>query len=147
MSSASLHARIEGEIGRLADLSREELADLWVKAHGCKPPKGVKRALLERSAAYGIQTRTFGGLKPATRRYLLTLANGASGEQSKTPVDRKSSVPQPGTRLVRQWHGKTHTVDVVEGGFLWNGTQYRSLSAIAREITGARWSGPRFFGL
>jgi len=147
MSGCPLDARTEEEIGRLADLSREELADLWAKAHGCKPPKGVKRALLERSAAYRIQARAFGGLKPATRRYLLAVANGRSEKQSRTPVARKMSMPQPGARLVRQWHGRTHTVDVVDGGFLWNGLHYRSLSAVAREITGARWSGPRFFGL
>lgn len=147
MSSASLHAKVEEEIGRLAGLSRGELVDLWITAHGRKPPKGVKRALLERSAACRIQAKVFGGLKPATRKYLLTVASGRSDNQSETPVARNSSTPRPGARLVRQWHGRTHTVDVVDGGFLWNGMHYRSLSAIAREITGAHWSGPRFFGL
>ena len=147
MSGAPLHVRIDEAIGRLADLSREQLVELWIKAHGRKPPKGVKRALLERSAAYRIQARAVGGLKPATRRHLLALANGRSKKPSQTPAARKPSVPRPGARLVRQWRGKTHSVDVVDGGFLWDGTRYRSLSAIAREITGARWSGPRFFGL
>ena len=147
MSSAALHAKIEEEIGRLAGLSRQELVDLWIKAHGRKPPKGVKRGLLERSAAYRIQAKAYGGLKPATRRHLLALVDASSDDQSETPVARKQSAPQLGARLVRQWHGKTPTVDVVDGGFLWNGMHYRSLSAIAREITGAQWSGPRFFGL
>jgi hypothetical protein len=89
----------------------------------------------------------YGGLKPATRRYLLAVANGETGELSGVPTAHKPRIPQRGARLVRQWHGKTHTVDAVEGGFLWNGDRYRSLSAVAREITGARWSGPRFFGL
>jgi hypothetical protein len=147
MSGTTLHAEVEEEIGRLADLSRQDLVDLWIKAHGCPPPKGVKRALLERSAAYRIQAKIHGGLKSATRRYLLAFADGKSEKQSETPVARRSCVPQPGARLVRQWHGKTHTVDAVDGGFLWEGAHYRSLSAIAREITGAQWSGPRFFGL
>ena len=60
---------------------------------------------------------------------------------------KKMSRLAPGTRLVREWNGKTHHVDVVDSGFVWNGASHRSLSAIAREITGARWSGPRFFGL
>jgi hypothetical protein len=106
MSGTPLHARVEKEIGRLADLSREELVDLWVKAHGCKPPKGVKQMLLERSAAYRIQAKAYGGLKPATRRYLLAVANGGSANQSETPVARNSSAPQPGARLVRQDEAK-----------------------------------------
>jgi hypothetical protein len=147
MSSAALYAKIEEEIGHLADLSRQELVDLWIKAYGCRPPKGVKRPLLERSAAYRIQAKAYGGLKPATRRYLLAVANGETGKLSGAPIAHKPRIPQRGARMVRQWHGKTHTVDAVDGGFLWEGAHYRSLSAIAREITGARWSGPRFFGL
>ena len=54
---------------------------------------------------------------------------------------------KPGTRLVREWNGRTYHVEVVADGFVWNGRTHRSLSAIAREITGAQWSGPRFFGL
>ncbi|MDP2619265.1 MAG: DUF2924 domain-containing protein [Hyphomicrobiales bacterium] len=147
MSGPSLHMKVEEEISGLAELSRQELVDLWVKARGCNPPKGIKRPLLERSASYRIQARAYGGLKPATRRYLLALADRRPGNQSETPAAQKQCIPQPGARLVRQWHGKTHTVDVVDGGFQWNGAHYRSLSAIAREITGAQWSGPRFFGV
>ena len=147
MSGPSLHMKVEEEISGLAELSRQGLVDLWVKARGCNPPKGVKRMLLERSAAYRIQAKAYGGLKPATRRYLLAVANGETGKPSGAPIAHKPRIPQRGARLVRQWHGKTHTVDVVESGFHWNGTHYRSLSAIACEITGARWSGPRFFGL
>ena len=147
MSSAPLHAKIEEEIVRLAELPREELVDLWVRAHGRMPPKGVKRMLLERSAAYRIQAKAYGGLKPATRRYLLAVAEAGTGKLSGAPIAHKPRIPQRGARMVRQWHGKTHTVDVVDGGFLWNGAHYRSLSAIAREITGAQWSGPRFFGI
>ncbi len=68
-------------------------------------------------------------------------ANGDHGGRKTAPT------LQSGARLVREWNGSTHVVDVVEGGFIWNGDRHRSLSAIARTITGARWSGPRFFGL
>lgn len=61
--------------------------------------------------------------------------------------DKNVSHLAAGTRLVREWNGRTYHVDVIAGGFVWNGARYQSLSAIAREITGARWSGPRFFSL
>jgi hypothetical protein len=71
---------------------------------------------------------------------------GLATSRRKAVADLSSNSPT-GTRLVREWNGKTHHVDVVQSGFVWNGGRYGSLSAIAREITGARWSGPRFFGL
>ena len=73
---------------------------------------------------------------------------------SRTAATRQRCAPPaskphlaPGTRLLREWNGRTHQVDVTDDGFVWNGETYRSLSAVARAITGARWSGPRFFGL
>ncbi len=92
-----------------------------------------------------MQAKRYGGLKPATDRRLRMFANGkANGEH----VGRKTAPTLPsGARLVREWNGVNHVVEVVEGGYVWNGDRHRSLSAIARAITGARWSGPRFFGL
>jgi hypothetical protein len=69
------------------------------------------------------------------------LSNGAEAELSTDPI------PRAGTILVREWHGVTHHVTVTDDGFLWNGTPHRSLSGIARAITGTTWNGPRFFGL
>lgn len=125
-------------------LSREELVQYWRSHYGCQPPKGIKRQLLERAYAYHRQERQHGCLKASVRKQLLKLAR-ADVEQGFN----HSSKPRlaAGYRLVREWQGQTHVVDVVADGFVWQGRAYTSLSAIATEITGSRWSGPRFFGL
>jgi hypothetical protein len=100
---------------------------------------------LELAAAYEIQERAFGGLKPEIRK---ALAVDSSGSVEHIPPRRtKNRIIKPGTRLVREWNGRTHHVEAVDGGFLWNGKLHRSLTTIARAITGAHWSGPRFFGI
>jgi hypothetical protein len=131
----------------IPDLSRAELVEMWITVYRNPPPKGLSRRLLEYAAAYHLQARAFGGLKPVLRRKLrqLAAAGGASAVPKMQPA--KAKVLSPGTRLVREWHGKTHTVEVIKGAFLFDGQRYRSLSEIARAITGSRWSGPRFFGL
>jgi len=88
-----------------------------------------------------MQVDTFGALDAKTNRYLRDVVKGAPNAVRPSPSLR------PGMRLMREWNGRTQVVDVRENGLLWNGKSYSSLSAIAREITGARWSGPRFFGL
>ena len=94
-----------------------------------------------RAIAYEMQARHYGELKSAIVRQLEKIAS------DKTEGAPRALVLDPGARLIREWNGVTHTVDVTDDGFEWKGEQYGSLSAIAREITGARWSGPRFFGL
>ncbi len=137
-------ARLEREIEALADLSRPELVERW-RTHYADPPKGISRRLLIRAIAYEMQAKRYGGLKPVTDRRLRTIANGTvNGDHGSRKTSRRL---QPGARLLREWNGATHVVEVIEGGFVWNGDRHRSLSAIARAITGARWSGPRFFGL
>ena len=138
-------AKLEREIDTLADLSRSELVERWRTHYRTEPPKGISRSLLIRAVAYEMQVKRYGGLKPATDRRLKMIANGtADGDRG----NRKMAYPlHPGARLVREWNGVSHVVEVIEGGFVWNGERHRSLSAIARSITGARWSGPRFFGL
>lgn len=160
---------LDDKVAALGDLSYRELVERWTKAHGCPPPKGVKRGLLERSAAYTLQTRHYGGMSPSGRAALRAAMKRYEGnrqatvskemkEQSASPLKpippAAAAAPlpprptlSPGSRLVREWHGGTHTVDVVDAGFCFEGKTYRSLSAIARQITGAQWSGPRFFGL
>lgn len=132
-------------LSAIADLPRAELINRWEAAHRRPPPKGISRRLLEYSAAYGIQAEAFGGLKPSSRRRL----ERVPGRKHATASERVSAKPSlsVGARLVRDWHGQTHTVDVTEGGFRYDGRDYNSLTQIAREITGTRWSGPRFFGL
>ena len=131
------------EVARLGDLPREELIQCWIKAHRRPPPKGISRRLLELSAAYAVHTRAFGGLKPASSKALAA----ALDQRSNPPVSTRKAEIKAGSQLVRVWNGRTHYVEVVENGFAWNGEHFRSLTAIAYRITGARWSGPRFFGL
>ncbi len=123
-------------------LSREDLVTAWRECIGRPPPKGISQRLLARAVAYARQERTFGSLPDQVARRLARLAAGEA-------VDRleATGLLSAGTRLVREWNGVTHFVEVVPDGFVWNGERYRSLSVIARAITGARWSGPRFFGL
>ena len=133
---------------RLAEVARLDLAGLraqWATLFARQPPKSLARRLLLYAVAYQAQAKFYGGLKPAVRRRLLQAAkprpgNGTSG------ASRRPALP-PGSRLVREWRGRSHTVEVTQQGFFYVGKNYRSLSEVARTITGARWSGPRFFGL
>ena len=169
-----MEGNIEYEVAALGDLPRDELVARWVKAYGCPPPKGVKRGLLLRAAAWHRQAQLLGGLSSGARKAIrdaakqhrhATSRKGALREPSDTtcpehhvPLPRPSfgrhdqtAIPaqalRPGTRLVREWNGRSHVIDVGEEGFVFDGKTYRSLSAIAKRITGAHWSGPRFFGL
>ena len=124
----------------LAELSREELVARWVAVYRVPPPRGVRRGLLERAISWHQQAKTQGGLSRSAMRQLRSGAGGTGREAPAAPVGA-------GTRLVREWGGRTHVVEVTEDGCRWNGSTYRSLSAVAQVITGARWSGPRFFGI
>ncbi len=135
------------ELEKITELSRADLITRWEAVYGRRPPKGISRRLLEYSAAYTVQAKAYGGLKISVRK---ELDKGLGKRKSEGSVKARSpgkTELSPGARLVRDWHGQTHTVDVVEDGFRYDGRDYKSLSRIAREITGARWSGPRFFGL
>ncbi len=138
---------LAGELAGIPGLPRKALVERWESAHGRPPPKGISRRLLEYSAAYRIQVKAFGGLKPPVRRKLRGRMVSKDKSSASTTVLRKSNALSPGTRLVREWHGHTHTVEVTEDGFRCDGENYSSLSKVANAITGARWSGPRFFGL
>ncbi|MBU2580429.1 MAG: DUF2924 domain-containing protein [Alphaproteobacteria bacterium] len=132
----------------LATLSEMDASDLrveWRRLHRSHPPKKLSRDLLELGVAWKLQERTLGGLSAATKRQLSELAR-TMATKSDLAKARKVTL-KPGARLVRAWSGETHEVLVVEGGFQWRGTTWRSLSVIAREMTGTHWSGPRFFGL
>ncbi len=135
---------LEANIRELADLPRSDLMERWRQLYRAAPPKGISRSLLIRAVAYGMQVKRYGGLKPAVRRQLRKVAAGGS---ARAVANAKSAKIAPGMRLIREWNGSSHVVEAVDGGFVWNGARYGSLSAVARAITGARWSGPRFFGL
>ena len=124
----------------LVDQPRSALVDLWHEAFETKPPRGLSQAFLARLLAYDLQVQARGGLSP---RLVKRLQATAAGD---TP---RPAAPQlrPGAQLLRTWNGVTHRVDVVDDGYRYRGDIYRSLSAIAKRITGAHWSGPRFFGL
>ncbi len=138
-------------------MSRDELTVPWQRRWRRPPPKGLSRRLLEYNAAWLMQAEAQGGLTAATRRRLDALGGAGRGNDDCAEEDRRHpgkvdrATPRrklrPGSRLVRQWQGHSHVVEVIEGGFTFEGRSYTSLTAIAREITGARWSGPRFFGL
>ena len=135
------------ELTGIPGLPRKILVERGEKAYGGPSPKGISRRLLEYAAAYHLQAQALGGLKPAVRR---KLRRPAGSERDGAPALSRPGPKKtllPGSRLVRDWNGQSHTVEVTDSGFLYAGQKYRSLSEVARTITGAHWSGPRFFGL
>jgi Protein of unknown function (DUF2924) len=136
------------DIGELTRLSRSQLRELWTQELGEPPPATLGRDILALAIAYGRQERRQGGLSKPVARELDWLFNQAlRSDQTGTPTAPTAPLPRNGTILVREWQGTTHHVTVVDEGFLWNGQTYRSLSSIARAITGTNWNGPRFFGM
>ena len=133
-----------GREGGWAGASLDKLRGEWRRLYRSEPPR-ISRDLILRGIIYRRQELEHGGLRKMTRRKLRTLA------KTFQTTGRISSDPglalKPGARLVREWHGRTHTVAVTEDGFEYAGTSYVSLTKIAKKITGAHWSGPRFFGL
>ena len=138
-------AAIAAEIAGLSKLGTKELSERWKSLYGKAPSVHIGRTILIHAIAYRLQEKAFGGLKPSTRRLLARVAEEA--RTGGTPVTPKGRTANTGTILVREWQGKAHRVTVLDEGVAFNGKRYRSLSEVAREITGSRWSGPRFFGL
>ncbi|GFO82096.1 DUF2924 domain-containing protein [Methyloceanibacter sp.] len=128
----------------LVSASLDELRSEWRRLCRSVSPR-ISRELLVRGIAYRRQELEHGGLGKATRRKLKTLVKmfRTTGRVAPDP----GLALKPGARLVREWHGRTHTVRVTEDGFEYAGTSYPSLTKIAKKITGAHWSGPRFFGI
>jgi hypothetical protein len=135
---------IAEEIARLRALDAPALQARWAEAFGRAVPKHMSRDLLLRALAYRVQERAEGGLSQAALKRLAKLAG--SQEKAVHIATSPAIRLKPGTRLVREWHGEIHQVTVLDDGFDYRGTRYASLSRIAREITGTRWSGPLFFG-
>jgi hypothetical protein len=136
---------VEAQIIGLETLTTGELRIEWQRLYRATPPTRLSRDLLLRGIAYQVQELTLGGLSLRTKRRLRSLA--AVSEQGGGPRNAAASKLRPGTKLVREWHQRVHTVSVLEGGFEYQGERYASLSRIARRITGVTWSGPRFFGI
>ena len=144
-SDAGSEDAVAVKLQALAEMDYDALRSEWRRLYRAHPPKRVARDLLALGVAWKIQEQAYGGLGAATKRRLADLAKTMEqdGDLARSRVARL----KPGARLVREWRGETHTVTVGEDGFEWRGRNWRSLSSIAREITGAHWSGPRFFGL
>ncbi len=136
---------VAAEVAGLDELSKDNLIQRFVELYGHPPPRYTQRALLLHAVAHKTQENARGGPDPALRRRLARLASelrrtGRIVVAARPPV-------KPGTRLMREWQGETHSVTVLENGFLYRGERHDNLSVIARAITGTRWSGPAFFGL
>ncbi len=135
-------AKLDDRLTALAVMSPAQLREAWEAAHDAAPPS-VGRVLLRRLLAQRLQEKRHGGLPALVIRELERAAQRGLNVPSPAPRPELT----PGTRLIRDWNGTTIAVEVIEGGFSWEGKNWRSLSQIAREVTGAHWSGPRFFGL
>jgi hypothetical protein len=136
---------LETELERLASLSLGELKARWLELKGVPLPRFMRRELMRRAVAHAIQENTLGGLDAATQKRLEAHVRQILPSGEAPP--RLPRKVKTGTRLVREWQGKVHEVTVAPDGFIWNGERYRSLSQIARLITGTRWNGWVFFGL
>lgn len=128
-------------LSTLEAADRAALLDVWREMIGAPPPKNLSLPFLRRALAFELQCQALGGPKVRT---LEDLDRIAAGSASRASVGTRL---RTGAKLIREWQGRTWTVEVIDGGFLMAGERYVSLSAVARKITGARWSGPRFFGL
>lgn len=133
------------QLERLSTRSLPELHNAWRRWHRRPPPARLSRDLLIRAIAYRMQETASGGLSKRLLRRLAQIEGDRGG--SGSPRFLPPIALKPGTRLVREWRGITHTVLIHRDGVEWRGQRWRSLSVVAREITGAHWSGPRFFGL
>lgn len=142
-------SRLDDKLAGLATLSPARLRDEWQRLYRTPPPR-ISPDLLTRGIAWQMQERALGGLAPGAARELKRMV-GTSGTIVGAAVTASSSPTtadlRPGTTLMRTWGDRNWSVLVTETGLVFEGRQYDSLSKIAREITGAHWSGPRFFGL
>jgi DUF2924 family protein len=139
----------DGVLARLAALktaSVPDLKDQWRTLFGKEPPP-LNRSYLQSRLSYRIQELAYGGLKPATVARLEALGEQFDGGNIAIRRTRVDDRPIAGTRLIREYQGAEHSVTVLNDGFEWQGRPYRSLSAIARAISGTRWNGWTFFGI
>ncbi len=143
--SPSSPSTLAKKLADLVALDATELKRAWQDLNMGQPPKHMNKDILRRAIAYELQEKFLGGLNATTKRKLARLSQQYKMKGSITLPSR--AIIKPGTKLIREWQGNTYSVIVLEEGFEFEGKRYRSLSAIAQKITGARWSGPRFFGI
>ena len=145
MVSDAKSENLARELKDLEAQSDDELKGRWRGLYGTTPPPKIHRSLLVAAIAHRMHENAMGALKSSVRRHLIQAANNPA--TSRLSTDRLSLRPRTGTVLVRDWGGVTHQAQVLEDGILFRSKRYKSLSEVARAITGTRWSGPLFFGL
>ena len=145
MGRSVTNADMAAKLRALSETATADLRAEWRRLYRAPPPKGVGRRLLELGVAWKLQEQAQGDLGANMKRQLAVLAK--TMDQRGDLTKARAVQLKPGAKLVREWRGKTHDVLVLEDGFQWGGQRWRSLSAIAREISGTQWSGPRFFGV
>ena len=139
------NALLAAELRELGGLGTDVLRQRWAEFYGMAPSQRISRELLIRAVAHRMQEEAHGILSKSCRRQLARLAETLVAVGSIEMTQSRSF--KPGTKLIREWKGNVHEVVIAGGTYIWAGQHYRSLSQIARAITGTRWSGPRFFGL
>ena len=145
---ANKYQRVRDGLANLRNLDPKELRLQWEQVYGAAPPPRAGRELMVLALGWELQAKAYSGLNRQTRDTLSHLiTNLRAGRELTSGATRQNNKLVAGVTLVREWHGTAHQVLVLENGFGWNGKVWRSLSQIAREITGARWNGPAFFGL
>jgi hypothetical protein len=140
------NTQVLARLAALKDMTVKELKAEWAKLFSSDAPNN-SRPFLEQRLAYRIQELTWGGPSKPVRQLLDALADEVEGKKVRRSVITDPRNPVIGTRLVREWDGAEHVITVLKDGFDWQGRRYKSLSSIARDITGTRWNGYRFFGL
>ena len=148
--------QLQGAIQALGTATLPELRRGWLDVFGCTAPPTLKRAMLARAIAWKMQVNVHGDINPATLMRFRRISEDLRqqrvarlAQRCGEPIARQRvpTVIAPGTRLVRTWKGTTHCVEVTTGGFEWQGRTFKSLTRVARSITGTKWNGPLFFGL
>ena len=140
---------ISQAIAELQSLPRDALISRFRDLYRTEPPKQISRDLLLRALGFGLQQKAYGGHNASLQRRLRSLAQELrqTGSIAVNSTSSLTTTIKSGTRLIREWQGAVHEVTVSEDGYVYREQRYRSLSQIARAITGTRWSGPAFFGL
>lgn len=145
---ASKQQKVESELAALASADIHELRVRWRRLFRTKAPEHLSRTLLVRILSYRLQAEVYGDLDRESLRFLDRIARQlAAGSDKPVPPVTETLSLKPGTVLIREYDGVLHQAMVTGDGYSWNGRSYRSLSEVARAITGTRWNGPRFFGL
>jgi len=144
--SATADTNVIAQLTALKQMTVVELKAKWEAIFGTPAPNN-SRSYLELRLGYRLQELTLGGLSRETRRTLDLLADEIAGHGGHKTIIADPRNPIIGTRLIREWDGVEHTVTVMKDGFDWQGRKFKSLSAVARAITGTQWNGYRFFGL